>query len=37
MQLIIWVVLLRELVLDKAGVELIGVELLLAEMFLPLA
>ena len=37
MQLIIWVVLLREFVLDKAGVELIGVELLLAEMFLPLA
>ena len=37
MQLIIWLVLLRELVLDKAGVELIGVELLLAEMFLPLA
>ena len=37
MQLIIWVVLLRELILDKAGVELIGVELLLAEMFLPLA
>ena len=37
MQLIIWVVLLREFVLDKAGVELIGAELLLAEMFLPLA
>ena len=31
---IIYVILLSELVLDKAGAELVGVELFLSEMFL---